>query len=457
MKLGGDRSARASLRGPLVASAIVTSFTIALIPVASEFVGPTVSFLPAVLTAVMCFDVICLYLLAGDFFDGGDRRILLTSWAYLFSLIVMLGYAMAFPGVFSADPPLASAASVAPYLYLTWHAGFPVLLGIAWAPWPTRFDRITARNKRRQRLFTTSSLVTAASVLLVAACVRYGPAWPVLIDGTDTSGMVKITAPIALPLVLVSLILVWRGVNKRTGPERWVAVAVLVCLCDLVLTYSAIYRYSVGWYAGRTLTMVSAAVLLVAMLASFRRLKTSAEFNAAFDALTGLSNRRNAHDILERMVARAHRSVRPLSVITLDLDHFKQINDRYGHPAGDAVLAAVGAALAHAVREGDVPARVGGEEFLVLLPDTGEDEAGQIAERLRFTIASLDIPEARGAITASFGVNSLAHPDAGVAELLDRADVALYQAKRAGRNCVETAPAPGHEAAPSATPQPNSV
>jgi len=426
----------------MVVSVATCGVTAAVLPFGAAQLGATVSFLPAVLAAVTCFDIISVYLLAGDYRDTGDRRILVTAWAYVCSLVMMGGYALSFPGVVSPDPPLATAASVAPYLYIGWHVGFPVLLGLAWGPWPTRLSRSTAAPSRQRELWISTSVVAAASAAVVAACVRFVDSWPVLIDGLDLSGMLTVTGPVAFPIVVISLILTWRGLRGRTGPERWVAVAVLVCLCDLLLTYGTLYRFSLGWYAGRGLTVVSAAVLLVAMLAAFRQLKSAAEYNAAFDSLTGLANRRTVHASLTAAVSRARRAGTPLTVIALDLDHFKTVNDRHGHPAGDALLAAVGAALTAGVRDGDVPARVGGEEFVVLLPDTDEPSALLVAERLRTAVSRLDVPGVPQSVTTSLGVAHLDPWDLDASCLLRRADEALYAAKDLGRNRVVTAAPP---------------
>jgi diguanylate cyclase (GGDEF)-like protein len=164
-----------------------------------------------------------------------------------------------------------------------------------------------------------------------------------------------------------------------------------------------------------------------------------AESRAATDALTGLANRRAQQDTVNRMAAHASRTVSPLAAIAIDLDHFKQINDRYGHDQGDAVLAAVGDLLRAMVRESDVAGRMGGEEFIVLAPDTGRDGAVTLAEKLRDAITRLAFPGIDDCVTASFGVACLPD-DAGTAELLlRRADRALYLAKELGRNRVELA------------------
>jgi diguanylate cyclase (GGDEF)-like protein len=250
--------------------------------------------------------------------------------------------------------------------------------------------------------------------------------------------MTVVTAPVVLPLVTAALAVTWRGVRHRTGPERWAVVAVLVCLCDLVLTYFSRTRYSLGWYCGRSLTLVSTGVVLLAMLAGFRKLKAQAERDAAIDPLTGLANRRTVFPAVEKMVARCHRSAADLSVLGLDLDLFKQVNDRYGHDAGDRVLAEVGRLLTWTCHQGDVVARVGGEEFLVLLPDTGERAARETAELIRGAVAAMTVPGVDQHLTMSIGVSAWHRGDTTAATLLRRVDDALYRAKADGRDRVVT-------------------
>jgi diguanylate cyclase (GGDEF)-like protein len=164
-----------------------------------------------------------------------------------------------------------------------------------------------------------------------------------------------------------------------------------------------------------------------------------AELHAATDSLTGLPNRRALHDTLRRMVAQAGRSLVPLAAVALDLDHFKQINDRFGHEKGDDVLAAVGRLLADTVRDSDVAARAGGEEFCILLPDTDLDGALALAEKLRAAIARLEVPGVDARITGSFGVASFPLHAMDTPTLLRKSDRALYVAKQRGRDRVEAA------------------
>jgi two-component system, cell cycle response regulator len=160
------------------------------------------------------------------------------------------------------------------------------------------------------------------------------------------------------------------------------------------------------------------------------------------DALTGLSNRRYLIDQLPSEVERARRYGRPLSLVMCDIDHFKKINDTYGHPAGDAVLKAFGTMLRTSVRNSvDWSARYGGEEFVLVLPETDLAGALACAEKLRAAASALAVPQRHSAITltASFGAATMCSrwPQSAVAEaLLAQADICLYQSKQAGRNRV---------------------
>lgn len=133
----------------------------------------------------------------------------------------------------------------------------------------------------------------------------------------------------------------------------------------------------------------------------------------------------------------SRRNGRELSVIILDLDHFKSINDRHGHAAGDAALVATARALAHSARQGDIVARWGGEEFLFLLPETKLEAAIAMAERLKEAISQIRVPSASEeiALTASFGVAQKSGHE-NLEELISEADALLYQAKQAGRNRI---------------------
>jgi diguanylate cyclase (GGDEF)-like protein len=155
---------------------------------------------------------------------------------------------------------------------------------------------------------------------------------------------------------------------------------------------------------------------------------------ATIDELTGTKNRRRFREDLELLFSQADRLVSPLSLIMLDLDHFKQYNDSFGHPAGDEVLHWTGTILRSAIRGHDVAARYGGEEFVVLLPSTDSAKALDVAERLRTAIECRPWPHRK--VTASLGVATSSPATADAAALVQEADYALYKSKQAGRNRV---------------------
>ncbi len=184
-----------------------------------------------------------------------------------------------------------------------------------------------------------------------------------------------------------------------------------------------------------------------------------AERRASSDKLTGLPNKRSADDTFKHMVANSARTSKPLALVLFDLDHFKRVNDSFGHPKGDEVLAAIGSAVGHTIRENDFAARDGGEEFMVLLPGDDTNSGRLVAEKLRSAISDLRIPDLQQGITASFGVASFPDDAASREDLLRKADRALYSAKRAGRNRVHTAadPEPEDESAAAANGSPATV
>jgi diguanylate cyclase (GGDEF)-like protein len=168
---------------------------------------------------------------------------------------------------------------------------------------------------------------------------------------------------------------------------------------------------------------------------------------AVTDELTGLPNNRSFRETIDREAARAERFKHQLSLIILDVDDFKQVNDRYGHLQGDEVLRTIGEILESEPRTIDEPARYGGEEFIVALPETGSDGAIELAERIRVRLEGEEIQSVDGGkplrVTASFGTATMPAAAANVHDLFEAADEALYEAKRQGKNRVITAPVVG--------------
>ncbi len=218
--------------------------------------------------------------------------------------------------------------------------------------------------------------------------------------------------------------------------NRLLGIVITLLLCAVVLTYFVAMQRQYGTEAH---------------IAGKRREAEGRarefERKADSDALTGLLNRLGFNGAFSREFERSRRYGHPLSVVILDLDHFKRVNDEHGHVAGDQVLVGVARLIESSTRESDIIARWGGEEFVVVAGMTAEKGAVQLAEKLRARMEATPLGPP-GAVTGSFGVAEL-RPGESIEELLGRADEALYRAKNGGRNRVECAGASADGAAPA--------
>ena len=191
-------------------------------------------------------------------------------------------------------------------------------------------------------------------------------------------------------------------------------------------------------------SVLTAAAALLAVSLKNAELFHEVHENSVRDSLTGCFNRKHALEVMDGELRRSRRSQMPVSVVMFDLDHFKEINDTYGHLCGDAVLAAVGQRMNAVLRGSDLKCRYGGEEFLILLPDTPLVGARRVAETLRREIGDHPVRwnEEEINVTASFGLTAITPGEVEPNAIIGRADRALYKAKESGRNCVCTAEEP---------------
>lgn len=185
--------------------------------------------------------------------------------------------------------------------------------------------------------------------------------------------------------------------------------------------------------------LAEGAITLLSLAAQNALVIDNLKQHSVIDSLTGCFNRAHALEVLDAELRRSSRSGLPVSILMIDVDEFKRINDRYGHVPGDAVLTAVAGELHSMLRQSDGRCRLGGDEFLVILPDTMIEDAVRVAESIREAIEQLVVSTVRGKvrITTSIGVAAAGGGPIDVPGFIDRADVALYRAKQAGRNCVQ--------------------
>jgi diguanylate cyclase (GGDEF)-like protein len=222
----------------------------------------------------------------------------------------------------------------------------------------------------------------------------------------------------------------------------------IVIISGLILGNSHMAApYSANALATAVISMIYSAAFFHAYARQsiyfYMRMRSSNEklkFMATRDPLTGMLNARSYYEICEGLIKLAHRNKTPYSVLFVDLDHFKSINDTYGHAAGDLVLKAVADCLTNNLRESDVLGRIGGEEFSLFLPNTSFSDALNLAEHMRFSIESImpDVGETKRKITASIGVAKNEHSEQSMLEIQQQADIAMYRAKAAGRNRVSS-------------------
>ena len=281
-----------------------------------------------------------------------------------------------------------------------------------------------------------------------AAAVYCAIAWFAIFEphAGSVRGIAPIYAAVAL-LISAGLIISHR---EHTRASEWAAALSIVLFAITQLVASSISfsqgaihdpavfdRFMHFTYVTLPAGYMSTAILIILMLAS----DISAEMKeiAVRDPLTGLLNRRGFNEYGEKAFAIARRTGNPLSLIMTDIDRFKFINDRFGHAAGDSALAHFAELCAENRRKEDIVARVGGEEFAVLLPGTDLRDAMALADQLCARVGStpIDLTAVGLPMTSSFGVAAISDQDSSLDDMVRRADRALYRSKRAGRNQVD--------------------
>jgi diguanylate cyclase (GGDEF)-like protein len=367
--------------------------------------------------------------------------------AYAFTAVAVALQLLMFPGVFSPTGLFGARPTSAVWMWVFWHGGFPLFVIIA-----------VLVRERLSRDAVSAGRVTLWAWLLIGGPVAVGAVLSGLALLTNLPPPLRASNadnPVALVLWAINAIAVLAVVASgrlRAVLDVWLAIAALACLTDTTLNLLSTDRFTVGWYVARLFSMLAPGVLVCVLVwevtALYRRLfeaHVSLQHVSMHDALTGVYNRSYFNEQIGTLISTAQRSHQPLSLVMVDVDHFKRYNDAFGHLKGDACLAAVATALAGVARRpADFVARYGGEEFVLVLPDTPAHEAQALAERAREAVLRLRIDAAAPSryVTVSAGCATAA-PGASVSVdgLVETADAALYQAKAAGRNLVMSASA----------------
>ncbi len=315
---------------------------------------------------------------------------------------------------------LAAVLTLAP-LFVVMCDWASIRLGLASSGWLEGLSRLGSPTTRLS-WFSVKLLGTIVVALVLAAL------------GTIPGLLV----PVALVVYALIAPLTW--IAHTEGAVR--SVFAVACLASTVALAAALFGTSEEAFNLQAAMIAIAGTCLFnltvpRLYADNRRLRDL----VTFDQLTGAFTRPVFFEMAERELQRARRDEMPMALVALDVDYFKDVNDRLGHGTGDRVLARVGSVCRGVLREAEVFGRIGGEEFAVLLPATGSEEARLIAERMRLALEETAWQSIRGLgrITASFGVACIDPREGSLRSAMDRADRAMYEAKRSGRNCVREA------------------
>ena len=282
-------------------------------------------------------------------------------------------------------------------------------------------------DKLKQAINLHLGRVTGSDKMFVL--MREGPKWEPLTGGSD-------------PAVLAERVEFAEGIvaGNRPGVTRDHRAGFPLMVGDNVFGVLGI-NHAGKIEEDRLRTIEAAASLLAVSLRNLQVLRDVRETGVR-DGLTGCWTRTHALEVLDAELRRARRSKLPVALILFDLDHFKQINDRFGHLCGDTVLTQIGKRMHEVLRSSDLKSRYGGEEFLAVLPSTSLHGAGCVGETLRRAIESTPIQWGNESltVTASIGVTQAEPGELDIEAIIARADAALYRAKQQGRNCVRLEP-----------------
>ncbi|VVE87751.1 sensor domain-containing diguanylate cyclase [Pandoraea bronchicola] len=445
---------RASRGQRVFAGCLAISIVAALIlaaPRATAVLPAVVPFLPMCGLTVFTTATIASFLLAAQFQVSRLPVFGLLAGAYAFTALTVAMQLLTFPGLFSPQGLFGAFPTTSGWIWAIWHGGFPALVLIAMVSRRLFAPRsVTQLPPAGRALWLFVGLPLVVGVLLCVTVLAV-PLPPALSPATAPGDFSVRGAGVVLLVVNFGALGAVLAIGRlRTVLDLWMALAVLACVTDTVLSLLSTVRFSLGWYLARLFSMSAPGLLVCVLVWEVTRLYrdlTRAHLRlieySNRDALTGIFNRRYFNDRFPRDFEQARRSGQPLSLLMIDVDHFKRYNDEYGHPMGDQCLEQVALAIMRAThRPADLVARYGGEEFVIVLPETDENGAYFVATRVTESVRALakPAPGPRGVVTVSVGCATHVPRHGAVsdtpARLIALADEALYTAKRLGRDRV---------------------
>lgn len=428
----------------LLTLVILCVFALA-VPHATQALPAVPPFMPMCALTVFTTACIASFLLGAQFTVSRQPILGALGGAYAFTALAVALQLLMFPGLFTPSGLFGAGPNSAAWMWVFWHGGFPFFVILAVA---TRSLSSADLIKSKNVSLWTWGLVGGPVAIGVALCgVAIHGGLPSALNAAGNAGAYEknATALAIWSLNVAAIAFVLLAGRLRAVLDVWLSIALLACLIDTSLNLLSAATFSVGWYLARVFSMFAPGVMVCVLVwevtVLYRRLfavHATLLQTSVRDALTDLYNRSYFSGQFGKEFDRAKRANLPLSLVMIDVDHFKLYNDTLGHLKGDACLVRVAAALAGVVqRPTDFVCRYGGEEFVIVLPETDLRGASEVAARALQTVTRLNLeaPTAVGYITVSAGCATLQR-ERFADELVDAADIALYKAKGAGRNRV---------------------
>ena len=424
---------------------LLIAVTLLLSPFAARQLPRFQAFFPVYQTATMLCYLATAYLMLGLYQATRVRSLLHLSAGSFYTAGVLILQLLAYPGAFLDKAPLLGGPQSMIWLWFFWHAG-PAVGILLFAYGELRRPGALTPNPRISAF--RAFAVTALALFITAMAVTvFQSALPVMdIDGNYSRINALGVAPGLQVLLLIALAALWLASGFKKVLHVWLGLSLVALLCDNAITMLGGTRLSVGWYAGRAGALVSALVVPLVYLQEIKRsyvraadavarlTKANADLTvlvdkSRHDTLTGLPGRSLFMERAAELLARSHEAQTGFACLFIDLDGFKDINDRFGHDRGNEVLRRVAEIMQSELRDTDVAGRLGGDEFAACLDAPAEMSlaiANKIAERIVDKIGWIG-----QGVGASVGISVCAE---SIDLALNEADEAMYESKKNGKN-----------------------